>query len=425
MPRRTIVNPRVPAPVRQPSGLEIFARMSDRRSLFSGILSEVAAAGGAAWDLLHSRMSDHPPRVALYGGFGSNGRVLMHGRALEDAALPATTAQDAPWRNAVALLRRADADPIPRAVVRVTSGRASRDFVADDEGFFSGWMDAGAGDRLDDHWVRARGTIVSAGTERPSHPGEGLVLLPARDPELLVISDVDDTVLQSHITKFLAAVRTMLFENAQTRLPFPGVAAFYQALRDGASGTAGNPLFYVSSSPWNLFDIISEFLDIQKIPRGPILLRDVDLGLNVLHARHHHTHKRESIRRVLAAYPGAGAVLIGDSGQEDPEIYRDVVHEFPDRIRAVYIRNVTMNAERSAAIEQLALEVRAAGSALVLADDTLTAARHAVERGLIARERLGAIGEEKRADEGVSGDKKDAPGARDAGDKPTPTVVVE
>lgn len=370
--------------------------MSERHAVFSSILSELSAAGGAAWDLLHSRASDHPPRVVMYGGFGANGRMLVHGRALEDAGLPPAAAGAPAWRNAVALLRRADADPIPRALVRVTSGASTRDFVADDEGFFSGWMDAREVDRVDGQWVRVRGAIVSA-AERPSVAGDGLVLLPEAGPALVVISDVDDTVLQSHLTQFLTAVRTVLFENARTRLPFPGVAAFYQALRDGPAGAAHNPLFYVSSSPWNLYDVISEFLDVQMIPRGPILLRNVDLGLNVLESRHHHTHKRELIRRVLATYPDAAAVLIGDSGQEDPEIYRDAVREFPTRIRAVYIRNVTMSPERSSAIDRLAGEVRAAGSSMLLVNDTLAAARHAAERGLVAPERLAAIGADMRA----------------------------
>jgi phosphatidate phosphatase APP1 len=252
----------------------------------------------------------------------------------------------------------------------------------------------------------------------------GKALVPTHRPEFIVISDVDDTVLQSNVTSLLMALRTMLFENARTRLPFPGVAAFYQALRAGPTGRARNPTFYVSSSPWNLYDIIEEFLAVQRIPAGPLLLRDVDIGLGVLSSRHHHTHKREMIRRVLTTC-AEPAILIGDSGQEDPEIYREVVRDYPGRIRAIYIRNVSMNADRSRAIQALADEVLAAGSSLVLADDTLTAARHAAEHGFIARESLDSIAVEKRADEGVTSAKKDVPGARDATEPPTPTTVVE
>ena len=253
----------------------------------------------------------------------------------------------------------------------------------------------------------------------------GRALLPLEPPDVLVVSDIDDTVLQSKVTNLLRAVQTIAFGNARTRLPFPGVTAFYQALRRGATGHGRNPLFYVSSSPWNLYDVIKQFLAIQEIPSGPIMLRDLDLGLDTLSSRHHHAHKREMIRRVLSCFPSVPVVLIGDSGQQDPEIYRDVVQEHGARIKAVYIRNVTMSDERSRAIQLLAEEIVKAGSSLLLADDTLAAARHAAEHGLISPDALASIGQEKRADEGATDAKRDAPGSRDVGDTPTPTVVVE
>lgn len=78
--------------------------------------------------------------------------------------------------------------------------------------------------------------------------------------------------------------------------------------------------------------------------------------------------------------------------------------------------------EGSAAIGELAERVARAGSTLVLADDTLAAARHAVAHGWIRDETLGDIGEEKRADEG-SGAKAPAPGVEET--PAAPTVVVD
>lgn len=349
--------------------------------------------------------------------------MLVQGRVLEDAGIEPAARDHSRWRNALALIRRADADPVPHARVRVGIGTASLEFHADDEGFFAGWMDENSPERIDADWVRITAELVAPEGDAPVVTS-GRALVSMIEPEFLVISDVDDTVLQSNVTSFLMAVRTMLFENARTRLPFPGVAAFYQALRRGVTGNARNPTFYVSSSPWNLYDVIEEFLEIQGIPAGPLMLRDVDVGLGVLSSRHHHTHKREMIRRVLTTYTEP-AILIGDSGQQDPEIYRDVVHDHRGRIKAVYIRNVSMNEERSRAIQALAEEVLAAGSSLVLADDTLTAARHAAQHGFIAPESLSDIAHEKKADEGTTAEKRDAPGTRDAGDPPTPTVVIE
>jgi phosphatidate phosphatase APP1 len=82
-------------------------------------------------------------------------------------------------------------------------------------------------------------------------------------------------------------------------------------------------------------------------------------------------------------FPALPFILIGDSGQEDPEIYHRVVHDYPDRIRAVYIRNIDARPARITAIQALAEEVRHAGSTLLLCDDTLMAAHHAAEQGWI------------------------------------------
>ena len=92
--------------------------------------------------------------------------------------------------------------------------------------------------------------------------------------------------------------------NARTRLPFPGVAAFYRALRNGAGGDEKNPIYYVSSSPWNIYDVIAEFMDIQEIPRGPLLLRDWDIGWGSLASSHHFDHKGVAIRNIIHLDPG-------------------------------------------------------------------------------------------------------------------------
>ena len=140
------------------------------------------------------------------------------------------------------------------------------------------------------------------------------------------------------------------------------------------------------------------------------MLRDWDLDRRMIAGDRHHSHKGEIIREIVALHPTLSFILIGDSGQQDPEIYQSIVEEFPDRILAVYIRNVLRDPGRIAAVNALAAEVRAARSTLVLADDTLAAARHAVDHGWIPASALAAIGEEKRADEGLTAEKAPAPG---------------
>jgi len=149
------------------------------------------------------------------------------------------------------------------------------------------------------------------------------------------------------------------------------------------------------------------------------LLRDWELTRLT---ERHVSHKGVAIREIFDTYPELPFLLVGDSGQEDPEIYAEIVRERPGRVKAVYIRNVTPNAERTDRIRTLAREVEAAGSTLVLADDTLAVAKHAALHGWIASDALVEIRGEKRDDEGATGAKADAPGVDTT---PAPTVVVD
>jgi len=367
-------------------------------------------------DALERLVDRDPYHIAGYRGYGRAGRVLVLARVLQDEALAPPDAGHSKARNLLAMLKRLESDPLPFARVRARLRDGDRELVADDEGFVREWLDTEPGGA--DGWGSVRLEL--------QHPAGGPprvtaapILIPDASAAYGVISDMDDTVLQSEVTNFLRAARMVLLENARTRLPFAGVAAFYRALEEGAAGGPRNPIFYVSSSPWNLYDVIAGFLEAERIPAGPLLLRDWDLGLSLFRNA---GHKTRVIREILETFSSLPFILIGDSGQEDPEIYADVVAAHPNRILAVYIRSVEPHPERSAAIRRLTERVTAAGSTLVLADDTLTVASHASAHGWIREDALPGIRGEKRADEGGGG-KADAPGVGRAG--PAPTVVVD
>jgi phosphatidate phosphatase APP1 len=125
----------------------------------------------------------------------------------------------------------------------------------------------------------------------------------------------------------------------------------------------------------------------------------------------------------MKLYPEMPFILIGDTSQQDPEIYRGIVGEFPERVRAIYIRDVNRTAERKASVKKLADEVLDAGSVLVLADDTLGAARHAAENGWIHFDSIEQVDEEKRADEGANDSKVPVPGGGKPGSGVPPAVI--
>ncbi len=384
--------------------------MTEWGDALASLIGDVTGHASRAAGQLRSFLTDEPSEILAYRGYGNSSRAYVYGRALEKRGVSISTDTDSNFRNLVNTYRRADSDPVPFADVRVSITGTAMMMKADDEGFFGGWVERSIAAEPDPEWLKYDVSLLS-----PLPPGfgaiegSGEVLIPPLTVRFGVISDLDDTVIQSRVSNFLQAARTVMLGNARTRLPFPGVAAFYRALRNGGAGNEANPIFYVSSSPWNIYDVIVEFMALQGIPSGPVLLRDWDIGLSALSASRHLDHKGAAIRNILQLYPNLPFILVGDSSQHDPEIYRAIVAEFPDRIRAIYIRDVTRTPDRAASIKKLADEVVAAGSVLVIAEDTLGAARHAVERGWIDAASLPDIGEEKRADEGRNEAKAPAP----------------
>ena len=147
-----------------------------------------------------------------------------------------------------------------------------------------------------------------------------------------MISDVDDTILETGVQRVGHMLRQTFTGSAITRTPFEGHRRF-----TATSPRAGNPLFYVSSSPWNLHAFLVAFLRHRDFPLGPVLLRDL------LGSRAGREPKHVRIHEILERHPDLPFVLIGDSGEKEPEIYAEIVRSRPDRVLAVYIREVRLD----------------------------------------------------------------------------------
>jgi phosphatidate phosphatase APP1 len=213
------------------------------------------------------------------------------------------------------------------------------------------------------------------------------------DPEARIglVSDVDDTIVNTGLTRGLEFLRATLLTDVNDRTPLPGAAALYRALVDPGNGPR-RPVFYVSTSPWNLHEMLLQFVAMRGFPPGPLLLTDwgpSHAGLFRIGAQ---AHKVGLIRRLFDEHPQLKLVLIGDSGQEDPEIYAMVARERPDRVAAIYIRHTTgVDLGRNAQVDALAAEITAFGVPMLAADDSAEIAAHAAEIGLLDPAAVAAV----------------------------------
>jgi phosphatidate phosphatase APP1 len=356
-------------------------------------LQRIVARADALSDRARARLRRIvPSRRSLllvpYVGFGTPERIELSGRVLRDPGFSAPDAADSSWRNLVELYKRMQSDEVPHARLRAHFDAEVQEVRADDEGYFA--VDMAPAQPLAAGWHSLDLELL-----QPTNPdgsiarAQGEVHVPPASARFGVISDIDDTVLWSNAMNRRRMLSLLIRNNSHTRQPFHGVAPFYRALVRG-DGADGNPLFFVSSSPWNLYTPLVEFMERQGIPRGPLLLKDYGHHTLFEH-RDHGSHKLASIEKIIATYPRLPFVLIGDSGEQDPEIYAQVVRDFPDRVRVIYIRCVDPSPARLAAIDDLVAAVRGCGTQLVLAPDTASAAAHAAAEGLIDTSALAEI----------------------------------
>lgn len=307
--------------------------------------------------------------VSPYRGFGRPNELLVRGRVLMER--PVTRAREAEsfWRNLVNTYHRFKSDEVAGAKVRVSYRDAVVETVSDDEGHFTV--------RLQPAQMAEHTLWHQVAVELPEHGTSAVteVMVPSEAASFGVISDIDDTIVQTNATDLLRMVRSIV-NNAAARLPFEGVAELYQALH-----VERNPIFYVSSSPWNLYELLQDYLDINRIPHGPMLLQDWGIDDKTLILASHKEHKLAQIQTVLEYYPWLKWVLIGDSGQHDPEIYLEVIRTHPDRVLAVLIRDVTVDV-RDAAVARIANEATAHRVEMVYVKDSNEALTHVRRLGL-------------------------------------------
>jgi phosphatidate phosphatase APP1 len=338
------------------------------------------------------RRAANPGRMMIqpYRSYGTPGTLHVRGRVLHDRRILPATARDTAVKNFTQTWKRVFSAEVAGARVAAVYRGKQVEGVSDAEGYFHLTIDGVELEGI--HlWEQVEVSILSESGKLA--PALVPVLVPTDRAAFGIVSDIDDTVIRTEATSLIRMMRTVLLDNAHVRLPFEGVAAFYKALHRGL-----NPIFYVSSGPWNLYDLLAHVFEIRGIPAGPIFLQDWGLEEGKLLVRAHDDHKTEQIDAVIGTYPSLPFILIGDSGQRDPEIYRHVVRRYPGRILAIYIRDVTTG-RRQEEVSALAAAIeKESGVPALLVPDTVGAAKHAAARGWIREEDVAEIAGEKRED---------------------------
>ena len=215
---------------------------------------------------------------------------------------------------------------------------------------------------------------------------EAHVLVPGTATDLAVISDIDDTIIETGITGGLGNIarnwQRIFAQLPHDRIAVPGAGNFYSALGGeplgpGEKGSAKRmtatrrPFFYVSSSPWNLFSYLVAFQRTKGLPLGPLKLRDWGLNRETFGSSSHGAHKTAAIEGILDMYPALSFALIGDDTQGDLPAFADAIETHPGRIVGVFLRKAAADPFSPEEVRAKAV-IEEAGVPLWLGDDYAT-----------------------------------------------------
>lgn len=345
-------------------------------------LIKAARKAHEVFDELKDRPSKDPIKIEAYTGYASNSRMFLKGRVLEDDNIIVTKSYEE-IKKILHSFKRFETDEVPGVKVELYLDDHKFEVVTDEEGFFT--LDVATPESLfvePGEWIRGYAELPDIIGE--DGPIRGSVKFKVPDPEaqLAVISDIDDTILQTHVTSLfqLKMMFVTLFKEAAQRMAIDGMVELYREIYNDPHG-GKNPFFYVSNSPWNIYPMLIEFLDLQKLPPGPVMLRD--FGFGMLHQEEgYRGHKIETISHILNAYPHLKFILFGDSGSKDADVYLTLAREFPDQIKTIYIRHLkdTKNARRVAGLIEQVSDID-----VVIIRDTKEIIDDAREKGYISK----------------------------------------
>jgi phosphatidate phosphatase APP1 len=145
----------------------------------------------------------------------------------------------------------------------------------------------------------------------------------------LLVSDFDDTVAVTNVGSIRKLLTSTFLEDGDTQPAVPGMAALYRCLTAG-----GAPLVFVSGSPVQLAPRLTRFLEKNGFPPAALHLRN--LGTDTL------SHYKEPVlERLSERFPELPFVVVGDSGERDPEIYAAFMRAHPGRVLRAYLRKAT------------------------------------------------------------------------------------
>ena len=292
---------------------------------------------------MENKISNANATVKVYHGYGHKNNLVVYGHVLAGKTNVQTIYKNNVVLNIFNLIKLFLVKPLSGVKVRLQWHNQAFETLTAKDGFFKfQWQSdtevAAGWHQIIVQLIDNQGDVVGV--------GEGKMFIP-EFTQYGFISDIDDTVLVSHTVKTGKKLRVLFTKNPRSRKTFADVVKFYNLLALAhTQPTLLNPFFYVSSSEWNLYDYLNEFFKHNGLPKGVFLLNDIKRWYQLIKTGGtKHQGKLIRVARIIDAFPKQRFILLGDNSQSDPAIYVAIANKYPDKIVAIYIRNISLKKE--------------------------------------------------------------------------------
>ena len=284
------------------------------------ILARIAHKFEKLIDGIRGPVAATDPVIDPYIGYSTPSGVVVRGRVLSRKQLRISKKTPSLLGNIIAMARNFATDEI--ADVRVLAGGVAAN--TGEEGYFT--------------LTVPRKCISDGGKVIVSLPDLDVrahvtVMITPKDAEFGVISDIDDTVIRTGAWALYRNIWTTFTQPVSTRHVHEDARRLLDKLHRGR-----NPVFYVSSSPWNLHAYLDDVFRSNDVVEGPLFLRDLGITETQFIKGSHGEHKGAAIDTIMAANPKLDFILIGDTGQHDASVYLNAIRRHAPRVKSVMLR---------------------------------------------------------------------------------------
>jgi phosphatidate phosphatase APP1 len=288
-------------------------------------------------------------RLDIYNTYSHPQGVFIKGRALEKKStdVPLEIA-DSWWMNLKRTWHALESDEVTDLELLITFQGKDYTVRTDDEGLFALEITP------DPPLLPGVYPVTACLPQKAFHHAQPstaqVFVLPTQQPSLGVISDIDDTILHTQVSRRVQMLKALLFSNGLTAKAIPGMAAIYQDLQQEGFG-----FHYLSGSPINLHQRLRSFIKHQGFPEGSMDLRHWGIGPGTDAILSSSTYKLQRLQKLFQRFPQRQFLLIGDSGEKDPEIYATVRKTFPRQVLGIAIHNVNHASSEDSRFKKMTL----------------------------------------------------------------------